>query len=283
MVAAKKRGWNMVQVAETAASPAPTSRRLGAEQALRRALDGGELRVHFQPKVSLRTRRPMGAEALVRWEHPERGLISPAEFVPLAEETGLILPLGRWVLEEACRQARVWQEEYPDRRSTMSVNLSAKQFQQPHLLEGISEVLESTGLEPCGLVLEITESVLMEDAQANIATLEGLKGLGVQLAIDDFGTGYSSLEYLKRFPVDVIKIDRSFVQGLGLSSKDTAIVQTVINLADALGLTPIAEGIETAEQAERLQDMGCRIGQGYYFARPLPSAEATNLLLPSHR
>ncbi|MDP9454256.1 MAG: EAL domain-containing protein [Actinomycetota bacterium] len=176
-----------------------------------------------------------------------------------------------------------WQELYSDCRPTMSVNLSARQLQQPNLLEEISEVLGATELEPCGLVLEITESVIMEDAEANIATLEGLKGLGVKLAIDDFGTGYSSLAYLKRFPVDVIKIDRSFVHGFGLSPKEAAIVQAVIDLAEALGLEPIAEGIESAEQARQLLEMGCYVGQGYHFARPLPSTEATNLLLPSHR
>ena len=282
MYRAKARGKARYQVFDPSMN-ALAIRRLELEGQLRRGIELGELKVYYQPKVEISDGRVVGMEALVRWHHPERGLISPAEFIPLAEETGLILPLGRWVLEEACRQAREWQERYPGCLPTMSVNLSAKQFQQPHLLEEISEVLAATELEPCGLVLEITESVLMEDAQANIATLEGLKALGVGLAIDDFGTGYSSLDYLKRFPVDVIKIDRSFVNGLGPSPKDAAIIQTVIDLAEALDLEPIAEGIETAEQARQLWDMGCRVGQGYYFARPLPSDEVAELLLPSRR
>lgn len=282
MYRAKDKGKARYQVFDPSMN-ALAMRRLELENQLRRGIERGELRVYHQPKVEISDGRVVGMEALVRWEHPERGLIPPAEFVALAEETGLILPLGRWVLEEACRQAKEWQELYSDCRPTMSVNLSARQLQQPNLLEEISEVLGATELEPCGLVLEITESVIMEDAEANIATLEGLKGLGVKLAIDDFGTGYSSLAYLKRFPVDVIKIDRSFVHGLGVSPKEAAIVQAVIDLAEALGLEPIAEGIESAEQARQLLEMGCYVGQGYHFTRPLPSTEATNLLLPSHR
>ena len=282
MYRAKDKGKSRYQVFD-ASMNAPAMRRLELESQLRRGIEHGELKVYYQPKVEIYDGRLVGMEALVRWEHPERGLISPAEFVPLAEETGLILPLGRWVLKEACKQAREWQDLYPDCLPTMSVNLSARQFQQPYLLQEISSVLDETELEPCGLVLEITESVLMEDARANIATLEGLKGLGVGLAIDDFGTGYSSLDYLKRFPVDVIKIDRSFVDGLGQSPKDAAIVQAVIDLATALDLEPIAEGIETPEQARQLSDMGCRVGQRYYFARPLPSNEVTSLLAPSPR
>ncbi len=281
MYRAKDEGKARYQVFDPSMN-AHAMKRLELENQLRRAIEGGQLRVYYQPKVEMGSGRVVGMEALVRWEHPERGLILPAEFVPLAEETALILPLGRWVLEEACRQGRAWQElcECP---LTMSVNLSAKQFQQPNLVAEISDVLEATGLKPRHLVLEITESVLMERASANISMLQGLKSLGVGLAIDDFGTGYSSLDYLKRFPVDVLKIDRSFVNELGQSTVDTAIVQTVIDLAGALHLEPVAEGVETAAQASHLRDMGCRIYQGHYFAKPLPSADAAALLTPSHR
>ena len=253
--------------------------RLELENQLRRAVERGELRVYYQPKVDLASGNIAGTEALVRWEHPERGLVSPAEFIPLAEETGLILPLGKWVLGEACRQAKEWQGRKPGASQAISVNLSARQFQQKNLVEEISEVLRETGLQPSCLIVEITESVLMEDAAANGATLLKLKDLGVRVAIDDFGTGYSSLSYLKRFPVDVLKIDRSFVRGLGEDAGAGAIVQAVIDLGDALGLELVAEGIETAEHAELLRKMGCHIGQGFYFAKPLPAAQAAEKLL----
>ncbi len=280
MYRAKDEGKARYQVF-TPSMNAHAMRRLELENQLRRAVESGELRVYYQPKVEMSDSRVVGMEALVRWEHPERGIVSPAEFISLAEETALILPLGRWVLEEACRQGREWQELY-DYPLTMSVNLSAKQFQQPNLVGEISDVLRVTGLKPCYLVLEITESVLIEHAQANIATLQRLRDLGVQLAIDDFGTGYSSLDYLKRFPMDILKIDRSFVSELEQSPVDTAIVQAVIDLARALCLEPVAEGVETAEQARQLRDMGCRICQGYFFAKPLPSTEAAAFLVPSH-
>ena len=281
MYNAKDKGKARYQVFAPSMN-AHAMKRLELENQLRRAIEGGQLRVYYQPKVEIGSGRVVGMEALVRWEHPERGLILPADFIPLPEETALILPLGRWVLEEACRQGREWQElcECP---LTMSVDLTAKQFQQPNLVAENSDVLEATGLKPHHLVLEITESVLMERAQANISMLQGVKSLGVGLAIDDFATGYSSLDYLKRFPVDYLKIDRSFVNELVQSPVDTAIVQTVIDLAGALRLKPVAEDVETAEQASLLRDMGCLICQGYYFAKPLPSTDAAALLTPSHR
>jgi EAL domain-containing protein (putative c-di-GMP-specific phosphodiesterase class I) len=218
-------------------------------------------------------------EALVRWEHPERGLVSPAEFIPLAEETGLIVPIGQWVLEEACRQVREWQLAHPHQPPLgLSVNLSARQFQHPGLVAEIAQALSQSGLDARCLTLELTESVVMQDAEGTVAKLHALKELGIQLAIDDFGTGYSSLSYLKRFPVDTLKIDRSFVDGIGQDAQDTAIVQSVVALAKTLHLSVTGEGIETREQAARLRALGCDRGQGYLFARPLPAEDVAALL-----
>jgi diguanylate cyclase (GGDEF)-like protein len=252
--------------------------RLRLESELRHAIERGELSVHYQPTVSLVDGRVTGLEALVRWRHPERGLISPGVFVPVAEETGLILPLGRWVLAEACRQAKAWQIQHPSTPFTISVNLSVRQFQHPGLVDDVASVLQTVGLAPETLVLEITEGIVIETAEANSRVLEQLKGLGVRLAIDDFGTGYSNLSYLTRFPVDVLKIDRSFVDGLGHDRGDSAIVHTVISLARTLGLGVTAEGIETAEQLQLLRAAGCDSGQGFYFSRPVPDVEAERLI-----
>ena len=249
--------------------------RLELERDLRLALERGEFRVFYQPLIRLETGRITGWEALVRWEHPTRGLISPAAFIPIAEETGLIVPIGQWVLEEACRQARRWHELFPDEPArTMSVNLSARQFAHPRLVDDIHRALRSARLDARQLVLEITESVVMQDAAAAVATLHELKALGIRLAIDDFGTGYSSLAYLKRFPVDVLKIDRSFIEGLGQDAQDGAIVESVLVLAKSLGLGVTAEGIETPRQRLRLEQLGCDVGQGYLFGAPR-SAEIT--------
>lgn len=246
---------------------------------LRQALEGEQLVLHYQPKVELATGTVVGVEALLRWEHPERGLVSPAEFVPIAEETGLIWPIGRWVLREACRQLKEWQRQrLSDHPLTVSVNLSARQFQHPDLISEVGEALEETGLEPDCLVLEITESMIMGGTEHNISMLKRLKDLGVKISIDDFGTGYSSLAYLKRFPVDELKIDRSFVGGLDDNPEDATIVEVVIGLASVLGLQVVAEGVETFGQADRLQNLRCAQGQGYYFARPLPVSQLEELL-----
>jgi diguanylate cyclase (GGDEF)-like protein len=269
---------------------------------LRRALERGELSVRYQPKVSLDGNlqnylrfmgsraviasttprvipRIIGMEALVRWEHPKYGLLLPSEFIPVAEETGLILPIGRWVLEEACRQARAWQEQHlSDPPLVMCVNLSARQFQRSNLAQEVAEVLRETGLEQRCLELEITESVVMEDAQSTISTLRELKDLGVRLTIDDFGTGYSSLSYLKRFPIDFLKIDRSFVDGLTKEPEYVEIVSAIVTLAHTLGMQVIAEGVENAEQLAQLRGLGCDLAQGYYFSESLPAEAASAFL-----
>jgi diguanylate cyclase (GGDEF)-like protein len=247
--------------------------RLALESDMRRALERGQFRLHYQPIVALSNGDVLEVEALVRWDHPERGLLPPSEFIPVAEETGLIVPLGQWVLEEACRQAASWRVQLGDRTPVMGVNLSARQFQRPELLFDIRRALQAAHLAPSGLKLEITESVAMHDAEATIETLQSLKALGIGLAIDDFGTGYSSLAYLKRFPVDTLKVDRSFVDGLGEDPQNTAIVQSVLALAKALGLSVTGEGIETDLQRRLLRDLGCERGQGYLFARPRPAVD----------
>ncbi len=253
--------------------------RLKLESDLRRALERDEIKVCYQPKIRLDSSRIVGMEALVRWEHPERGLVPPVEFIPVAEETGLIIPLRRLVLEEACRQASAWQKQYrSDPPIKICVNLSARQFQEPDLVEEVAEVLRETGLESGSLELEITEDVAMKYARSTIATLQELKGLGVTFAIDDFGTGYSSLSYLKSFPVDSLKIDKSFIDGLGADSEDAVLVSAIIDMAHALGLQIVAEGVETAFQLALLRGMGCDLAQGNYFAKPLPDKSASTLL-----
>jgi diguanylate cyclase (GGDEF)-like protein len=254
-------------------------KRLGLKSALRRALDREEFVVHYQPKVSIETGNILGLEALVRWEHPELGLVRPSEFISVAEDTGLIVDIGRWVLKETCAQVRLWQDRFPSESSLQAnVNLSARQFHQPDLAGDIAEVLEESDLDPQNLELEITETVAMEDARATLVILGDLKSLGVGLAIDDFGTGYSSLAYLKRFSVDTLKIDRLFVAGLGESAEDEVIVTAMIGLARDLGLRAIPEGVETFEQLQRLRELGCDVAQGFYFSRPLPTEEVDALL-----
>ncbi len=256
-----------------------TPERIGLETDLRRAVERGEFSLAYQPIVALRSGRIEGFEALIRWRHDRRGLVSPAKFIPLAEETGLILPLGQWVLAEACRQARQWQDKYRISPPSVSTNLSARQFQQPGLVADVARVLSETGLDPRLLRLEITETVIMEDADSTIATLRQLKALGVEIAIDDFGTGYSSLAYLRKFPVDLLKIDRSFISGLGRNHEDTTIAHAVIGLGHALSLTIVAEGIETIGQLVQLCSLNCELGQGDHFAQPLPAPDAESLLM----
>lgn len=251
--------------------------RVEIEHDLRLAIKRGELMLHYQPRVSLISGAILGFEALVRWNHPREGLISPDRFIGVAEDTGLIMPLGDWVLETACRRARQWQDMgLPEMR--MSVNLSARQFRDPGLVGRVERVLAETGLDPAFLELEITESTVMHDSEAAIGTLRALKKLGIALSVDDFGTGYSSLSYLKLFPIDVLKIDRSFVRDLTTDADDAAIVRAIVTLSHSLGLVVVAEGVEEVAQAAFLRDVKCDELQGYYFSRPLPEEAAEHLL-----
>ncbi|MGZ8491372.1 MAG: EAL domain-containing protein [Gemmatirosa sp.] len=258
--------------------------RLQLETELRRAIEAGELMLQFQPIVALDTGAAVGAEALVRWRHPERGVISPAAFVPLAESTGLIVPLGRWVLEEACRAACGW-EDTPGTDApplSIAVNVSARQLQHHGFLEDVASALRHSGLAPGRLVLEVTESVLLEDLEPALGRLEALRALGVRLALDDFGTGYSSLAYLQRLPVDVLKIDRTFTTDLMAGGRRAAVARAVVTFARTLGLRTVAEGIETPEQRAEVLALGCTLGQGFHFARALDLDDAT-AYLRAHR
>jgi diguanylate cyclase (GGDEF)-like protein/PAS domain S-box-containing protein len=253
--------------------------RLELESDLRHALQHDELRVHYQPIIAIGTGVIREVEALVRWQHPTRGLVFPNEFIPIAETTGLIIPLGLWVLEEACRQVAAWHGQFPNQPPLMlSVNLSPRQFQQPSLVADVARALEKSGFPANCLKLEITEGIIMRDVEATIRTLWELKGLGLQIAVDDFGTGYSSLSYLKRLPLDVLKIDRSFVSGIGHNHEDTAIVHAIMAMAKSLNFKVTGEGIETAEQLALLGEWGCDSGQGYLFSRPLDRVKAGVML-----
>jgi Amt family ammonium transporter len=244
--------------------------RLEIETELRRAIDDGQLMLQYQPQVSLVTNRLTGFEALVRWNHPERGMIPPCEFIPVAEETDLIIPLGAWVLKEACRQMAEWQSRFSSSPPlTIAVNVSYKQLTVAGFVESVSAVLRETGLAAASLRLEITESVVMKDPEESIETLNRLKGIGVGLEIDDFGTGYSSLSYLSSLPFDMVKIDRSFVTGLGTPGDRGEIVRSILELARSLGLDVIAEGVETEGELQKLLTLGCARAQGFYFSKPM--------------
>jgi diguanylate cyclase (GGDEF)-like protein len=279
MYRAKDRGKARYEIFDTAMhTRAVTLLRL--ESDLRRALEKEELCVYYQPIVSLAGRELYGFEALVRWQHPERGLILPDEFIPLAEETSLILPLGLQVLREACNQLRTWQQRSPSNRDLiMSVNLSGKQLNQPDLIERIQEVLQECQIKPWHLKVEITETVVMENPEVAAVTLGKLRNLGVRLSIDDFGTGYSSLSYLNRFPVDTLKIDRSFVTSMNEADENLQIVKTIVTLAGNLGMQVVAEGIETEKQLNELRLLKCQYGQGYLFSKPLDVMEADLFIL----
>ena len=246
-------------------------RRLKLENELQRAIESEEFAVYYQPIVDLQSGKAWGVEALARWQHPERGMLEPKEFMTVAEESGLVVPVGELVLKQACEQAKEWQERHPYIQPlVVSVNLSAEQLQRPDLARIVEGVLQETGLTACSLSLDITETVYVKASEVSLATLDALKRLGVQISIDDFGVGYSSLSYLKRLPADHLKLDQSFVAGIRKNAKDTAIVQTVIDLAHTLEMKVIAEGVERVDQAEQLREMGCELAQGYHYSEPLP-------------
>ncbi len=255
-------------------------RRAELEDALHGAGERGELVLFYQPEVLLRTNQIVACEALLRWRHPTWGVVSPAEFIPVAESSNLIIDIGAWVLHEALTQCAKWAAQFPEREPlTVAVNISARQFAMDDFQEQIAAVLDVTGAAPSSVCLEITENVLLDDAEETIEKLNALKDLGVQLAIDDFGTGYSSLSYLRRFPVDILKVDQAFVSGLGHDPEDSAIVQAVVHMGQALRMTTLAEGVETAHHVIELRELNCDIAQGFHFARPLPVEAFTAMLM----
>jgi EAL domain-containing protein (putative c-di-GMP-specific phosphodiesterase class I) len=250
--------------------------RLQLENALRHALPLGQFELYYQAKVDVSSGRIGSVEALIRWHHPKRGLLLPDEFIPIAEQTGLILPIGEWVLQEACRQAREWQLKHRPLR--VAVNLSAVQFRQSNLLQTIHAALSGSGLPPELLELELTETAVMTNAENSVEILQQLSRMGVLISVDDFGTGYSSMSYLRRFPIDKLKIDSSFIQGLGPDTENAHIVQAVISLAHSLKMKVIAEGVEAPEQLEQLRRLGCDQCQGYLFSAPANAASFDAIL-----
>ncbi|MCX7569310.1 EAL domain-containing protein [Tumebacillus sp. DT12] len=276
MYRAKELGRNNYQLYNPQMA-APTVQSLSLMSDLRKALDKGEFVVYYQPQIRVPTGELIGVEALLRWNHPTRGMISPAQFIPLAEETGLIIPIGEWVLRTACAQVKAWAEDgYPEMR--VAVNLSARQFMRDDLVDVVERALRDTGLKPHLLDLEITESMTMHNVDRAIQILHGLKNLGVMISLDDFGTGYSSLSYLKHFPIHMLKIDQSFVRDITVDPDDAAIANSIIALAHALNLKVIAEGVETEEQLGYLLEQGCQEMQGYLFSPPLPVDRLENLI-----
>jgi EAL domain-containing protein (putative c-di-GMP-specific phosphodiesterase class I) len=243
--------------------------RAALERELNNALESRQFQLYYQIQVDS-SYRPLGAEALIRWIHPERGLVSPAQFIPLAEETGLILPIGQWVLETACTQLKAWQKKELTRDLVLAVNMSAKQFHQADLVAQVQAAVQRHAINPMLLKLEITESLLQENIEDTIATMNALKEIGVQFSLDDFGTGYSSLQYLKRLSLDQLKIDQSFVRDIGIDDSDRAVVRAIIAMALSLDLDVIAEGVEMKEQRQLLLDKGCTHYQGYLFGKPVP-------------
>jgi diguanylate cyclase (GGDEF)-like protein/PAS domain S-box-containing protein len=268
MYVAKKQGKGRCEVYKPSAHKT-VMRQLELKTEIQGALDKGEFILHYQPLVTLETELISGLEALVRWEHPTRGTIPPLEFIPLAEESGLIIPLGRWVLRTACIEAQRLHERYPhDPPLTMAVNLSARQLQSPTLITDVKEALRDSGLSPSSLTLEVTESAMMQNIELSVLRLEELRALHVRIAIDDFGAGYSSLGYIRRFPVDILKVDKSFIDRIDKGDEELALAAAIIDMARVLNLSPVAEGVERVEQFERLLELGCDLAQGYFFAKP---------------
>jgi EAL domain-containing protein (putative c-di-GMP-specific phosphodiesterase class I) len=279
MFRAKSRGKNRFEIFDTKMHREAVDL-LVLENDLRRAIERGEFCLYYQPVVDMTNGDIAGFEALLRWNHPTRGLVSPGKFISVAEETGIIIAIGEWVLQEACQQMQRWHLRYPlEPQLTISVNLSGKQFAQPAL---ITKALRETSLNPASLKLEITESVIMEDPRAASTLLQELKGQQIQSYVDDFGTGYSSLSYLHRFPMSAVKIDRSFISGIGPSGENAEIVRTIVNLAHNLGMKVIAEGVETDDQRRFLLEMGCECAQGYFFSEPLSQEDAEALIATAY-
>ena len=276
MYRAKADGKNRI-VSFEPAMQARVARRLRLETELRRSVDNGDFTLHYQPLVDLETLEVVGAEALLRWRHPERGLLLPTAFVDIAEDTGLILPLGRWVLEQAALDAATWQQTV-DRPFSVSANLSPSQLHDPDLVAIVVAILQDAGLPPDSLIVEITENLLLKDAELARSRLAALRSVGVRVAVDDFGTGYSSFAYLDRYPVDILKIDRSFVGSLGGRPRAAVLVRSILELASAFDLETVAEGIESTEQLRTLRSLGCRFGQGFRFAVPRPADQITAML-----
>lgn len=280
MYHAKARGRNNCQFFNVDMNTRAVQRLL-IENSLRRAINGKEFVLHYQPKVNLESGAMTGAEALIRWQDPEIGLIYPAEFVPIAEECGLIVPIGFWVLSEVCRQLQSW-ESKGLRNVPVAVNVSAVEFRHKNFLSMLEKLLEETGLSPQLLELELTEGIIMHDAEMSASVLHAIKSMGIQLAIDDFGTGYSSLSYLKRFPIDTLKIDQSFVRDIMRDSSDATIVSAVIGMGRNLNQRVVAEGVETFEQLNFLKAHHCEEGQGYQFSHPLLADDFARLLFSEH-
>ncbi len=277
MYLAKSEGKACFRVYEPEMHDAALAR-LDLEAELRAALLGGQFVVYYQPIVRLADGAVRGLEALVRWDHPERGLLAPAQFIPVAEETGMIVDLGRWVLSQACVQARVWRTAHPDLDLGIAVNLSPRQFRDPRLIDDVAAVLAGSGLDMGVLTLEITESVLLDDREAAVVCLHRLKALGVRLALDDFGTGYSSLGRLRHLPIDVLKIDKAFIDGVAVDTESSGLVEAILRMAETLALDTIAEGVERADQAAQLAKLGSELVQGYLYSRPLPATEISEYL-----
>jgi EAL domain-containing protein (putative c-di-GMP-specific phosphodiesterase class I) len=276
MYLAKERGKNNYQFYSSNLS-GNSIRNMELENGLRKALEKNQLVLHYQPQIALDNEEIVGIEALIRWEHPDLGMISPGEFIPLAEETGLIVPIGKWVLRKACKQNKVWQMEGLD-PVPIAVNISARQFQDDHFVQSVIEALEEVGLDPKYLELELTESI-MQNIEKSSIILKQLKELGVSVSIDDFGTGYSSLSYLKHLPIDKIKIDKSFVDDILYHSNQGIMVKTIIDMGNNLQFSVIAEGIEEEKQVVFLKENACTAGQGYFFSKPLPEEEIKEFFL----
>jgi len=278
MYSAKVSGRNQFRVFDIAMRE-EAEKGLRAENDLRNALRNGEFRIHYQPILSLKTRQLTGFEALLRWQHPEKGLVDPSDFIAAAEESGLIIPIGQWVLYESCHQMKAWQSQFGTKPSlTMSVNLSSRQFAQPDLVQQIQNVLEETGLPAKNLFVELTETTLIEDMGITSTKISQLHALGVGIDIDDFGTGYSSLSYLRQLPINNLKIDRSFISALGITKSGIPVIRAIIGMANSLDMKVIAEGIETERQVDDLKKLDCDYGQGFLFNEPIDTDTAQNLI-----